>query len=193
MKTLAVVSAAFALSIPLHLASQSIQTDRPILGLETVATFTGPMPTGVTVSRHGRIFVNFPRWGDDVPFTVAELVNGKAVAYPNAQINDWPGRNLPNPNAFKDEAANQAHFVNVQSVVVDPEDRLWVLDTGAPMLKNIVPGGPKLVCIDLATNTVVRTILLPPETAGTNSYMNDVRFDLRVGNAGPQDPSTMVG
>ena len=103
MKTLAVVSAAFALSIPLHLASQSIQTDRPILGLETVATFTGPMPTGVTVSRRGRIFVNFPRWGDDVPFTVAELVNGKAVAFPDAGINDWPGRNLANPNAYKDE------------------------------------------------------------------------------------------
>src|ERR1700712_2387114 len=193
MKTLAVVSAAFALSIPLHLASQSIQTDRPILGLETVATFTGPMPTGVTVSRRGRIFVNFPRWGDDVPFTVAEMVNGKAVAYPDAQINDWPGRSMPNPNAFQDEAADQAHFVSVQSVVVDPADRLWVLDTGAPLLKNIVPGGPKLVCIDLKTNKVIKTILLPPETAGMNSYMNDVRFDLTVGESGSQDPQTMIG
>ena len=151
------------------------------------------MPTGVTVSRHGRIFVNFPRWGDDVPFTVAELVNGKAVAFPNAQINDWPGRNLPNPNAFADEAANQSHLVNVQSVVVDPDDRLWALDTGAPKLKNIVPGGPKLVCIDLTTNKVIRTILLPPTTAGTNSYMNDIRFDLTVGETGPQDPQTMIG
>ena len=151
------------------------------------------MPTGVTVSQSHRIFVNFPRWGDDVPFTVAELVNGKAVAYPNAEINDWPGRAKPNPNAFEDRQANQAHFVSVQSVVVDPDNRLWVLDTGAPLLKNTVPGGPKLVCIDLATNKVVKTILLPPETAGANSYMNDVRFDLRVGETGPQDPQTMVG
>src|SRR5260370_1434155 len=29
--------------------------------LELVATFHGPMPTGVTVSRSGRVFVNFPR------------------------------------------------------------------------------------------------------------------------------------
>src|SRR3978361_1196704 len=126
------------------------------------------MPTGVTVSRTNRIFVNFPRWGDDVPFTVAELVHGKAVAYPNPQINDWPGRSLPNPNAFMDEQANQTHFVNVQSVVVDPADRLWVLDTGAPLLKNTVPGGPKLVCIDLVSNQVVKTILINPKVAGTN-------------------------
>lgn len=167
--------------------------DHTFGALETVATFTGPMPTGVTVSRANRIFVNFPRWGDDVPFTVAELVHGKAVAYPDVEINDWPGRNLPNPNAFMDEQADQTHFVSVQSVVVDAADHLWVLDTGAPKLKNIVPGGPKLVCIDLATNQVVKTILLPPETAGTNTYLNDIRFDLTVGDSGPQDPQTMVG
>ena len=175
------------------LAAQQVATDQPVGQLETVATFNGPMPTGVTVSHGNRIFVNFPRWGDDVPLTVAEIVNGNAVAYPNTQINDWPGRKLPNPNAFMDEQANQTHFVSVQSVVVDPEDRLWILDTGAPLLKNIVPGGPKLVCVDLKTNQVIRTILLPPESAGTNSYMNDVRFDLRSGAAAPQDPQTMVG
>ncbi len=186
------LSASIALS-PLFLGAQQAATDQPVGQLESVATFNGPMPTGVTVSHGNRIFVNFPRWGDDVPFTVAEIVNGTPVAYPNAQINDWPGRKLPNPNAFMDEQANQTHFVNVQSVVVDPEDRLWALDTGAPMLKNIVPGGPKLVCIDLKTNQVIRTILLPPESAGPNSYMNDVRFDLRSGAAAPQDPQTMVG
>jgi len=51
---------------------------------------------------------------------VAELVNGKAEAFPDAQINDWPRRNLANPNAYKDESAAQTHFVDVQSVVVDP-------------------------------------------------------------------------
>ena len=61
------------------------------------------------------------------------------------------------------------------------------------MLKNTVPGGPKLVAIDLATNQVIKTILLPPETCGTNCYLNDVRFDLRVGDSGSQDPATMIG
>ena len=81
--------------------------------VEQVATFNGPMLTGVTVSHTGRIFVNFPHWGDQVPFTVAELKNGQAIAYPNAQIN----------------RINKAHpescLYSVQSVVVDPKDRLW--------------------------------------------------------------------
>ena len=191
--TCLLLASAAVVAAPFTLSAQNVATDQPTGHLETVATFNGPMPTGVTVSHENRIFVNFPRWGDDVPFTVAELVNGKAVAFPDAQINDWPGRTMANPNAFTDEAVDQTHFVSVQSVVVDPADRLWVLDTGAPLLKNIVPGGPKLVCIDLKTNKVVKTILLPPETAGMNSYMNDVRFDLTVGDSGSQDAQTMIG
>ena len=189
----AVVPCLLSFLLPLSLGAQGAATDHFFGNLETVATFPGPMPEGVTVSHTGRIFVNFARWGDPIPFTVAEVVNGKAVAYPNEEINDWPGRSLPNPNAFTDRMADQTHFVSVQSVVVDPEDRLWVLDTGAPKLKNIVPDGPKLVAIDLRTNKVVKTILLPPESAGTNSYMNDVRFDLRGGEAGMQDCTTMIG
>ena len=46
------------------------------------------MPTGVTVSQQGRIFVNFPKWGDDVPFTVGEIRGGEARAYPNQAINE---------------------------------------------------------------------------------------------------------
>lgn len=41
--------------------------------LEAVAYFDGAMPMGVTVSHQGRIFVNFPKWGDEAPFTVAEI------------------------------------------------------------------------------------------------------------------------
>ena len=38
--------------------------------LELVYAFYGAMPTGVTVSETGRIFICFPKWGDDVKFTV---------------------------------------------------------------------------------------------------------------------------
>lgn len=162
--------------------AQQLPRDTPVgPKLETVATFSGPMPTGVTVSRDNRIFVNFPRWGDDVPFTVAEVVHGKAVAFPDTAINDWLGRHSPDPAHYSDQGANETHFVSVQSVVVDPANHLWVLDTGSPLLKNAVPGGPKLVAIDLATNRVIKRILLPPAIAGPTSYLNDIRFDLRLG------------
>ena len=133
-------------------ATQKTIQDTTVGHLETVATFNGAMPTGVTVSRENRIFVNFPRWGDDVPYTVAEVVNGKTVAYPDASVNDWPGRKTSDPTQYKDQGQNETHFVLVQSVVVDPANRLWVLDTGSPLLKNALPGGPKLVAIDLTTN-----------------------------------------
>ncbi len=168
-------------------APQAVPRDTPIGHLEPVATFNGPMPTGVTVSRTNRIFVNFPRWGDDVPFTVAEVVHGKTVAYPDAAINDWPGRKSADPTHYTNQQENENHFVSVQSVVVDPANRLWVLDTGSPLLKNALPGGPKLVAIDLTTNKIVKRILLPSAIAGPTSYMNDVRFDLRQGSAAGAD------
>jgi hypothetical protein len=44
---------------PLAAQTPQLATDEPTGSLEVVATFPGPMPTGVTVSHHGRIFVNF--------------------------------------------------------------------------------------------------------------------------------------
>jgi hypothetical protein len=67
--------------------AQELPADEPLGALELVAYFNGAMPTGVTVSHQGRIFVNFPRWGDEVPFTVSEIRDGEAVAYPNEVIN----------------------------------------------------------------------------------------------------------
>ena len=139
---------------------------------ETVATFFGPMPTGVTVSRSGRIFVNYPKWGDRVDFTVGEIRNGQAVAYPNREINR------------EDPAHAGKVLVSVQSVVVDPKDRLWILDTGSIQFGPTRPGGPKLVGVDLATNQVFKTILFPEDVALKTTYLNDIRFDLTRGKAG---------
>jgi sugar lactone lactonase YvrE len=72
----------------------------------------------------------------------------------------------------------------VQSVVLDPKDRLWILDTGRAQLEDgtLVPasyGGPKLVGVDITTNSVIKTIVFPTTVAFGDSYLNDVRFDLR--------------
>lgn len=161
------IAAALAL-LPLASYAQAVKHGR----LERVASFYGPMPTGVTVSHKGRIFINYPHWGDDVKFTVAEVVGGRPVAYPNAQINQ----------------INKAHpdmcLYSVQSVVVDPKDRLWALDTGSVKLGPNVPGGPKLVCMDLTTNKITRTILFPRSVVPAPAYLNDVRFDLTRGTQG---------
>lgn len=139
---------------------------------QVVHRFYGPMPTGVTVSHTGRVFVNFPHWGDPVKFTVAEIVGGKAIAYPNAQVNKI------------DKAHPADCLYSVQSVVVDPKDRLWALDTGSVKLGPNVPNGPKLVCMDLSTNTITHKIFFPRSVVTPGTYLNDIRFDLRRGKAG---------
>ncbi|QIQ04143.1 L-dopachrome tautomerase-related protein [Streptomyces liangshanensis] len=147
-------------------------TPQPAGQFKVVARFDGAMPTGVTVSSHGRTFVSFPRLGDKVPFTVAEIRDGKAVPYPDAEVNR------------QDPADLAGHFQSAQSVVVDAKDRLWVLDTGSPQFAGSSYGGPKLVAIDLHTNKIVRKILFPTSVVPGDSYINDVRFDLRRGADG---------
>lgn len=126
--------------------------------------------TGVTVAADGRMFVNFPRWTDDAPISVAEVVvNERLRPYPDA---DW--------NAWRNEKAGELpvdqHFVCVQSVVADRHGRLWVLDPAAPGNEKLLPGGAKLVAIDLATDQVVQVIGFADDIALQGSYLNDVRF-----------------
>jgi len=163
-------------------------TERHKDRLETVHQFFGSMPTGVTVSQKGRIFVNYPRWGDPVPFTVGEIVNGREVPFPSRAINAFGTPNsrslLSQEKSMRAENLRKTHFVGVQSVVVDPKDRLWVLDTGSVLFGPTAFGGPKLVCVNLRTNRVVKTLLMPPNVALPKSYLNDIRFDLTKGREG---------
>jgi sugar lactone lactonase YvrE len=151
---------------------ETLATDEPLGELQEVTQFSGAMPTGVTISRTGRIFICYPKWGDTVEFTVGEVTPQGHVPYPDAEFNRTNENDLANS------------LVSVQSVVVDPADRLWIVDTGSPMFQPTEYGGPKLVCVDLETNSVIRTILFPREVALPTTYLNDVRFDLTRGQAG---------
>jgi len=126
--------------------------------------------TGVTVSERGRTFVNFPRWTEDAPVSVAEVMkDGSLRPYPNEQWNAWR-------NVKRDELDPADHWVCVQSVVADGRGSVWVVDPAAPAVDGLVPGGPKLVRIDLATDRVARVIRFGQDVAIPGSYLNDVRF-----------------
>lgn len=177
---------------------------KPKGALQTVHQFFGSMPTGVTVSQKGRIFVNYPRWGDPVPFTVAEIKNGREVPYPPRSFpfmltrggygsprdgwNDFGASGsralLAQEKSARAEGQRLTHLVGVQSVVVDAKDRLWILDTGSVLFGPVAAGGPKLLCVNLSNNRVERTIPIPMGVAKPNTYLNDIRFDLRQGKGG---------
>jgi sugar lactone lactonase YvrE len=123
--------------------------------------------TGVAVSREGRMFVNFPRWSDNVPVSVAELtIYGKLAPFPNQKWNNWSEGKSPGE-----------HWVCVQSVYIDDENYLWVLDPANPRFSGVVDGGPKLMKFDIHTGVTIEQILFDTEAAPRNSYLNDVRVD----------------
>jgi sugar lactone lactonase YvrE len=129
--------------------------------------------TGVAVSSAGRVFVSYPRWSPFVTASVEELFeDGRVGPFPNEEWNAWA------PDA---EAAGV--FVCVQSVHVDAADRLWILDAGSPFLQGVVPGGAKLVQVDLERDEIARTYAFDEETAPEASYLNDVRVDTATGTA----------
>jgi sugar lactone lactonase YvrE len=134
----------------------------------SVAARTPKQLAGVTISKTNRMFINFPRWVDEPTPSVAEVAaDGSLVPYPNEAINAWdkiPGESARN------------HFVCVQSVVADEEDMLWILDPASPGFQKVVPGGPKLLKVSLATNKIERVYHFDDEGAPPKSYLNDVRF-----------------
>ncbi len=137
--------------------------------LRTVAEFDAQV-TGVTVSEDNRIFVNFPRWSEDVAVSVAEVMkDGTIRPYPDEEWNRWR-------NARMGDLPAEDHFVCVQSVVADGRGSLFVVDPAAPNAEKTIPGGPKVVRIDLASDSVSRVYPIAPEVAGAASYLNDIRI-----------------
>jgi sugar lactone lactonase YvrE len=192
-------------------SAQRLSSDPGIAGssLEIVHLYNDQWPTGaliidfclpmlreqlgITVSRSGRKFSNYPPGldanntndGSNGKYTVAELnSNNSETPYPNAAYNNPPGGAINFTTSPPTGANYQNYLIGVQSVVLDPLDRLWILDTGRALLPDNTLvyasyGGPKLVCVSLYNDTVIKTIVFPTTVAYPDSYLNDVRFDLR--------------
>ncbi|OJH34280.1 SMP-30/gluconolactonase/LRE family protein [Cystobacter ferrugineus] len=166
MRSFLLAVTALAMTSCAHQTPGSSPGTTPSTALELVASSPRQW-TGIAVSKKGRIFVNFPRWSEDVPVSVGELKNGEVVPYPNATWNTWTP-----------ETQDPQRFVAVQSVVIDDQDRLWVLDTGNPQFKGVITP-PRLHQFDLGRDELVRSYTFAPEVSSGDSYLNDVTFDTR--------------
>ena len=137
--------------------------------VEPVASFQGMQVTGIAVADDGRMFVNFPRWREGVPYSVMEIGrDGARKPYPDPATNAWE---------IGDEVVPD-RFICVQSVVAHV-DRLYVLDTKNPLMKGIV-APPTIYVYELNTDALVRTYPLT-EAVHLNSYVNDLRVDDKNG------------
>ena len=161
-----IISTCISLSAMCASFSQEARSES---GIEPVASFKGAQVTGVTVTDKGRIFVNFPRWHETIPCSVAEVDRqGNFKPYPDEKTNRWE----------KGKTQDGDAFVCVQSVVAD-RDRLYIIDTKNPMIGTTV-ATPTLYVYDLNTNKLIRKYPLS-ESTKPKSYVNDLRVDREHG------------
>ncbi len=152
------------------LAGSAIESSQHI---EIVAEICDPDPSGIVVSRDGRVFLGFPRHAvDHKKATLAEYKDGKLIPFPNAAMT------LPSDVSAADR------LVSVHGMTTDTEDRLWLIDDGKVAGQPIPPGGAKVVGFDLKTGKVVRKVVLAPPVLRPDSHMNDLRVDLTHGAKG---------
>lgn len=122
--------------------------------------------TGVAVAKDRRVFVNYPRWSDNVPMSVAQVLkDSSTLVFPDKNWNEWKGLHPGD------------HLVCVQAVFVDKDNGLWIVDPAAPKFQGPVENGPKLLKVDLKTNKVDQVFRFDETVAPKGSYLNDVRID----------------
>jgi sugar lactone lactonase YvrE len=172
-----------------------LRTDPGAYGpkIEEVHYYYQQWPIGIAVSSQGRIFASYTR--GNYSFTVGEAVNQTAeVPYPSAELNLPPSQLNTTWNGIAFGSNNSTGFINVQALYITPQndrrpETLWVVDTGRPTITAAdgspsmpygQPGGPKIIGINLSNDTVYATYTFPSTVHYPDSYMNDIRFDLRT-------------
>lgn len=134
--------------------------------LERAAASDTMVWNGVAVWK-GRVFVSGPRWTGSKGPAVGTIDGDRVAPFPDAAWNGWwPG----------DDPARA--FVNVNAIHLDDGGGLWVVDTGTPDFGgDPLPGGAKLVRIDLAGGRVSRIYPAGPAIALPGSYIDDIRIN----------------
>ncbi|KKY23136.1 putative major royal jelly protein [Diplodia seriata] len=171
-----------------------LRTDNGTYGppLEEFHYYYDQWPIGLAVSSAGRLFVCYTR--GQYAYTLGESVNKTAEApYPSAELNLPVSSLNTSYNGIAFGSADSHGLISVQALYITPEtanrdETLWALDTGRASIMDsqgevtvpyAQPGGPKLVGISLNNNSIYETFTFPADVHYPDSYMNDVRFDLR--------------
>jgi len=128
--------------------------------------------TGVAISKHGRLFTNYPLWPGPHKYALVEVfANNEVKPFPNVEMNTWQDG---------DDGKNK--WVCVQAVYIDDTDTMWVVDPACPFMEQVYENSHKLVKINLETNTIEKTYWFEG-IASDKSYINDVRVDTKRGFA----------
>ena len=131
--------------------------------------------TGVSTTPDGRLFLVLARVDGSTGPQVVEYnrKDNSTTAYPNEEWNSY--------TSGKDPAT---HLVGVNSQRIGPDGNLWLVDKGSPAFGApvILPSGPKLVVVNVTTNTVARVYPMGNATR-SDSLLDDIRFHTSTNKA----------
>jgi sugar lactone lactonase YvrE len=127
----------------------------------------GAMAAGFKIDRDGNHYLSVPRWAPGIPGTVNKIVvvDGKPLLdpYPSWEMN---------------EVGNVSALQSVLGWEIDEQNRAWFLDQGHIEGEPCLDGAQKLVCWDIDSNSLVKSIPVPSEIADyTASFLNDLVID----------------
>lgn len=162
-RTLLAGAASLALA-PCLAQAQQAPAAGPVL--ETMAVSRDVLWNGITITPGGRRFVALPNWLG--PSAGAGEIGQDGVLRP------WPGNawNRWSPGGDASQA-----LVSVNAVRLNPAgDELWVVDAGAPLGGQRLPGGSKLAVFDVASGAVKQVHSLERVFEEPNAAPNDIRF-----------------
>ena len=150
-------------------------TDFTIVGpaLEPVHESAQP-PTGLAIDPDLNLYLTYPRNSGPTP-------NNVVICTSFTNEEPWP--NAAIQNCTTGQNASEC-FINVQNVVLDSMNQLWVVDSGIPPgSKSAVEYGAKIMSFSL-NGTHLRTYVVPSSLYHDNMNANDVRINNTLGTNG---------
>jgi hypothetical protein len=83
------------------------------------------------VSHQGRIFVNFPKWGDEVQFTVPEIRDGSSIL----RLENFRSTNGPNVHLYLATDKAASNFIDLGRLKANNGNQNYNIPNGTDLAK----------------------------------------------------------
>jgi sugar lactone lactonase YvrE len=133
--------------------------------LEIVTQFQSFAPSNATISRDGRIFATNHGQRRQAQMVVEVMPDGSLQPFPNAS---WNGTPASAPDVFN----------TPNGIVIDSQDRLWIIDHGNWLPE---PQAPRLLAFDIKTRQLVFRHVFDPAIAPARGLAQDLAVDAERG------------
>lgn len=151
----------------------TFNNSQEVTKFESKETYKYCVPTSFQVNSQGKYFISIPRLSNDIPATLAEVVNTESGPLLS-----------PFPDWWRNNIVNEKSFGSITTFEIDLEDNFWLVDNKKRVLFKLSPTGDQLAEYDLSDSMT-----------SNSSSLVDIALDLDRGFAYISDqgaPSIIV-